>query len=99
MQTNEQIARVVDAFAKYKNMAVADVYGAANLHSVCVVRYMIYAYLHNELKIPASKIGSIFGRTRVNVLRGIRVLKGWMRYHEDMKNEYLSIIQKIEGAE
>lgn len=96
---NEDYKKILTIFASHRGVKAEDVVGYCTLREACVTRYMIYAYLHNELKISASHIGEAFGRTRVNILRGIRVLKGWMHFHSEIKTEYQSIIEMIEGAE
>lgn len=95
MQTDTTIANVVDVFAKRKDVATEEIIGHRNTREFCVIRYMIYEYLHNELRFSVSVIARFFGRTRANIFRGIRVLRGWFEYHEAMKDEYLSIINTI----
>ncbi len=94
---NDKIHDIIKTFCVSQNQDISDVVGDISLKPVCVTRYMIYAYLHNVMNIPASQIASIFNRSRINVFRGIRVLKGWMRFHEDIHEKYLSIVKVIEG--
>lgn len=92
------IHSIILTFCDARGVSATDVTHESTLRDICITRYMIYAYLHNNMNVSASDIGKVFGRTRINVLRGIRVLKGWMRYHSEIKDEYHSIIKKIEGA-
>lgn len=90
---------IISTFCVARGVSADDVTHESTLRDICITRYMIYAYLHNNMNVSASDIGKVFGRTRINVLRGIRVLKGWMRYHTEIKEEYHSIIKTIEGAD
>lgn len=95
---NEKITRIATHIANERGIDLcAIVYSGTR--TACVARYMAYAYLHNNLSISAREIGEYFGRTRINVLRGIRVLKGWIRYHSDIKDEYFSLVAKLEEAD
>lgn len=96
---DDKIARAITLFSLQRNVDEHDVLGGSTLRSVCVTRYMLYVYLHYNLRLPASKVATMFGRTRVNVLRGVRVLKGWMKYHQDIRDEFMDIIKQIEGCD
>lgn len=95
---NEEITRIVGRIADERGIDLTAIVGS-NTRPACVARYMAYAYLHNNLSIPARVVGEYFGRTRINVLRGIRVLKGWIKYHHGIKEEYFSMIEKLEEAD
>ena len=61
-------------------------------------RYMIWHYLHCCKSVATSKIAKAFGRNRPSIFRGIRVFKHQMKYNKELRKEYYSIIEKIEGA-
>lgn len=96
---NEKIRHIVLTFAAARGMSEEIVMSNTTLRPVCVTRYMIYSFLRCKLNISASDIGEYFGRTRINVLRGIRVLRGWCRYHDDIKQEYREVMKKLEEAD
>ena len=89
---------IIDFFCKHRECQPSDVLGPATHLNIRITRYMLYAYLHNEKRISSFKLAEIFGRTRINVLRGIRVLRGYMQYDKTLKNEYHDIVSKVEGA-
>ena len=70
----------------------------SSIRIVCIGRYMIYRYLHEELKWSAGKVAKLFNRTRINVFRGIRVLRNQMQFDKDLRIAYTNIIQKIEDV-
>lgn len=60
-------------------------------------KYMIWVYLHCEMGISANQIAKRFGRNRPSVFRGIRIIKHQFKYHEQLREEYQSIVEKLEG--
>lgn len=66
---------------------------------VCEARYIAYTYLHYEIGLSSIKIGKYFNRSRFNVLRGIRILRGWMGYHTETKTKVESIINTLKGGD
>lgn len=66
--------------------------------NICEARYMAYLYLHSVIGLPSGEIGKYFNRDRVNIIRGIRILKGWMNYHCDTKERYEAMIEKLKGG-
>lgn len=66
------------------------------LHDACIVRYMCYRYLHEELSWSASRIGRLFNRSRINVFRGIRILRHQMAFSSTLREQYCRLVQKIE---
>lgn len=62
-------------------------------------RYITYTYLHYEMRVSSFKIGKYFNRHRVNVIRGIRILRGWMNYHLETKEKVEGIIDTLKGGD
>lgn len=93
--TANTIARVVVYFSDARGVDIDETFHSQKRGRVSASRFMIYAYLHNELGISANKIGKYFNRPRRSVLRGIQTLKNWMQYHSDIKNEYDTLIKNM----
>lgn len=62
------------------------------------VRYMIWHYLHYNMGASANRIAKIFNRDRVNIFRGIRLIKHQMKYDSRLRETYYDICARIEGA-
>lgn len=92
------IANIVVNIAEKRGVAVDKLMAGDKVRSICATRYMIYAYLHNELGISANKIGKYFNKPRRSILRGIQILKGWVQYHLEIQNEYNSIVEQLKGG-
>lgn len=60
-------------------------------------QYMIWHYLHYSMGMSLLCIARKVDRSRESVCRGIRVLKGHMRYHKDVRDEYQSYLRELEG--
>lgn len=60
-------------------------------------QYMIWHYLHYSMGMSLLGIARKVDRSRESVCRGIRVLKGHMKYHKAVKAEYLSYVKELEG--
>lgn len=97
--TVSTIADVVVQITTLRNVNIQDVVCSFKKKRISETRFMIYAYLHNELGISASKIGKYFNRPRRSILRGIQILKEWMQYHTDIKNEYGILVEKLKGGD
>lgn len=92
MYSSTRIEGVIDTVTKCFGITRDELFSKSNKHEICVVRYILYLYLHKEVKLSSSKLGEIFRRDRINILRGIRVFKGWMRYCADIKAKYDSAV-------
>lgn len=95
MDKDEKIKRVIEFFAAQTGVPVKNLMGGQDKSS-CIARYMAVAYLHNEMKVSGYKLASVFGQTRINLLRGIRVLRNWLKYHSDIRAKYFEVINKLE---
>lgn len=92
MYSSTRVEKVIDTVLKCFGIKRDELFSKFNKHDICVVRYILYLYLHEEVKLSSFKLGKIFKRDRINILRGIRVLKGWMRYSADIKAKYDSVV-------
>lgn len=93
---DDKIKNIVQFFAEKANVSARDVMSNDITRKVCTVRYMIFTYLHINLKVSGSRLSKMFGRTRESILRGIRILKGWMECYKDIYESYTNIINEIE---
>ena len=91
------IANVVLQISEIYNIQPEYVIGKGKRHKAGEARYIVYYYLHYEVGLSSSVIGRYFKCSRYNVLRGIRILKGWMEYHAETKERYQSIVEKLKG--
>lgn len=91
------IANVVLQISEIYNIQPEYVIGKGKRHKAGEARYIVYYYLHYEVGLSSSVIGRYFKCSRYNVLRGIRILKGWMEYHTEIKERYQSIVEKLKG--
>ena len=95
---DDKIKHILQVFAERSKVSVGDIMSDDTTRKVCTVRYMIFTYLHINLRISGSRLSKIFGRTRESILRGIRILKGWMECYKDIQETYISIINEIEES-
>lgn len=90
--------RVIGAFCEGTTADCADVLGRRNNISLWDIRYMSWHYMHYSMGFSANRIAKIFNRDRVNIFRGIRLLRHRLKYHGDLKERYYNICAKIESA-
>lgn len=95
---DDKALRAIEVFSSRMGINRDEVMKSAT-HKACATRYMIFSYLHNNLGVTGYKLAEYFGQTRINILRGIRILKGWMKFHHDIKLKYSDIIKEIEDAD
>lgn len=65
---------------------------------VSETRYIVYLYLHRELKIPTSTIGRYFNQSKRNVWRGIQLLSEWSALYPDINQRCHTVIESIRGG-
>lgn len=97
--TTSIIADVLIRVSKLYDISPHDLIGKGKQRTVCEARYIAYTYLHYEVGLSSIKIGKYFNRSRFNVLRGIRILKGWMDYHAETKTKVETIINTLKGGD
>ena len=89
---------IIESFCSYRGTSVDDVFSEKILKQLYCTRYMIWHYLHCRKKVPCSKLAKMFSRNIPSIFRGIRILKHDMCYHKRVREEYESIVKKIEDA-
>lgn len=92
------IKDVVSRTADLYGVSEADLVGKSRNRLASELRYFIYVYLHYDVGLSSNVIGRHFDRSRYNVLRGIRTLKGWMQYHPETKDKYHQYVSKLKGG-
>lgn len=90
--------RIIDFFCAEKKIIRNDLFGYHKNATVCTTRYMLWMYLHCSQNYSAGQISKLFNRNRPSVFRGIRVLKYHMEIYSEIKEEYKTIVKKIESA-
>lgn len=93
------IEKVIEAFCCQKNITFNELFGVQRGVTIWYTRYMIWYYLHCECGISATQLSQRFFRNRPSIFRGIRLLKHQMKYSKALRDEYDSVIKKIEDAD
>lgn len=92
------VDRIIDAFCESKRVDREKVMGTDRRAEIWYTRYMIWMYMHRELKVSASKLSDIFKRNRPSIFRGIRILEHQLMYHKDLREQYDSAVGKLRGV-
>lgn len=98
MENVNTTEKVLLFFSKKHNLTKEDILSANRTNAVCMVRYMIFTYLHLNLKISSYALAKIFNRHRINVLRGIRCFKHELKYNKDIRSKFYSLIDEYEQS-
>lgn len=91
------IENIIKTFCAHRHISEVDIVIVNNRH-INDTKYMIWFYLHYAMGVSANQIAKRFKRNRPSVFRGIRIIKHHFKYHKELREEYQTIIQKIEGA-
>lgn len=94
--SNEEISRIISLFADLRGVNAEDIIARNRKSKVCMTRSMIYEYLHHVKNISSYEIARFFGRNRRNILLCIQTFKGWITYDTKLREEYNSLVEKIE---
>lgn len=89
--------RIIAIVEKDLGLPEASILSQMSLHKVCVGRYMVYRYLHEEHGWSANRLARLFNRTRKNIFRGIMILRNQMEFDPQLLRQYTTITEKIEG--
>lgn len=95
----QNIAGVVLRVSEICDISPRELISNSKQKKIVEARYIIYTYLHYEMRVSSFKIGKYFNRHRINIIRGIRVLKGWMNYHAETKEKVELIISQLKGGD
>lgn len=93
------VDETISFFCANTGISVEDIYKRRRDINIWKTRYMVWLYLHTEKGVSANALAKKFGRNRPSVFRGIRVIKREMEIYRKLRNEYETIVKKIEGAE
>lgn len=96
---HDEISRVLSLTSELYGIPERDLCNRNRSHEVSEMRYIIFMYLHYEAGLSSNEIGKYFGRSRFDILRGIRTLKGWMQYHAETKEKYNKYVEIIKGGD
>lgn len=96
--TTNTIAKVTLRAADASGVSVDDLVSLKKHRKISETRYIVYHYLHKELKMPTSIIGRYFNQTKRNVWRGIQLLGEWTALYSDVSKRYDTIIENIRGG-
>lgn len=66
-------------------------------YNKATTRYMLWFYLHVEMKVSIGTLSKMFNRNRPSIFRGIRVLRHDMRLYKDVADNYQSIKKELEA--
>lgn len=97
--TTKKIADTVLRISEICEVSPHDLISRNRQRRLNEVRYIVYSYLHYEEGLSSFKIGKYFNRDRINIIRGIRILKGWTGYHTDIKHKVEDIMKKLKGGD
>lgn len=89
---------IIESFCEELGMDSAEVLGKDKNAKLWNARYLIYYHLHFGMGLSANRIAKIFDRDRVNIFRGIRLIKHQMKYDNKLREKYYNICAKIEDA-
>lgn len=90
-----QIAKIILRISELYDYTPEEIIGRGKRKRVSEVRYAIYMYLHYEVGLSSNMIGKYFKRSRYNILRGIRILRGWMEFHTETKEQYQRLVERL----
>lgn len=90
-------SRIINLICAHKDVTPDRVFTADRHQEVIFARFAIWYHLHYSLKMSATQLSKMFGRSKANIFRGIRVFKYHLRYDKKFKDDYESLIEKLEG--
>lgn len=99
MRIEIEFEKLIDVFCEECGVSKEEVFGRGRGKELWTAREMLWTYLHTHMKVPVSRIASMFGRAPTNIFRGIRVFKSECRFHKKTREKYLSAVEKFEGAD
>lgn len=97
--TAQDIAKTVLRVSEIYKISPIELISFSRRKKVVEARYIVYMYLHYEMQVSSFRISLYFKRHRINIIRGIRVLKGWMNYHAETKEKVELIISQLKGGD
>ena len=93
------IDSVIHFFCTHKGITKEELIGKTRRADIWLTQNMVWHYLHYNLGMSATQLSKKFNRNRPSIFRGIRVLKQHIKFHKHIKDEYESLIKKMEESE
>jgi hypothetical protein len=96
----KNIAQIIMTFCEESNVDVDKLLLATSYDSEKIqqTRYMIYHYLFDTLHVTNILLSKIFSRSARNVMRGRAIIKQRLKNERALREQFLSIVNKIEGG-
>lgn len=94
-----ELKRLTERFCIAAEIDYDEMMGTRHRLALWNARYMAWHYLHYDKGISANRIARFFNRDRVNIFRGIRLLKHQMKYDSTLRNKYYGICEKAEDMD
>lgn len=89
---------IIAIFCESKGITKETLISKDKTEKVRYARNMLYTILRDKCGLSSYKLAVIFNRSRRNVVRGISVLRHHIELYKDVREDYTSLLNKIEGA-
>lgn len=66
-------------------------------YNKATTRYMLWFYLHVEMKVSIGVLSKMFNRNRPSIFRGIRILRHDMKLYKDTADRYIALKTELEA--
>lgn len=83
----ETIQKICD----HRKVDFDDLFSKNKTNQIAITRAIVFAYLHNKLKVSGDSLSTMFGRSRVNILRSIRNLRNMATYNKPIRQEWYDV--------
>lgn len=93
-----ELDNIIDFFCDRKNVCKESLFGDTTRRAESLTRYMLWHYMHCELKISIGTLAKKFNRNRPSVFRGIRMIRDHMRLYKDVRSEYEMLVNELKKA-
>ena len=87
---------IIKRYCEIKGLTLEELTAVSRNPEIWFANYMLWYYLHCEMKVSIGKMCKIFKRTRPSIFRGIRILRQQMFYHKDINERYESMREELE---
>ena len=93
------IDSVIHFFCTQKNISKEELVSHKRRTDLWLIRGMVLHYLHYNHGMSATQLSELFNRNRPNIFRRIMVFKQHIKFHKHIKDEYETLIKKMEESE
>lgn len=76
-----------------RDISVEDFYHSKDSQSY-ISRYMVWSYMQKH-GYTSNAIAAYFGRSRRQIMRGLRTLRNLVKYHTGFRDVYESVMAKL----